>query len=136
MITFSESDTEADTTVDDTEATVDDADVELDGSGAVINIYVWNKEFAQRMQAHLPGYEPASDDPEAALDGGTYNGVKVEFNQVDNADNKYQDNLDAALLAQADADADAKTEKAEKSASETAEKAEKKLAKEAKGEGK
>jgi len=100
-------DTEADTTApDDTEATVDDADVELDGSGAVINIYVWNDEFANRMKDHLPGYEAAN--PEAALDGGTYNGVKVVFNQVDNADNKYQDNLDAALLAQADAAADDK----------------------------
>ncbi len=101
-------DTEADTTAPDdtTEATVDDADVELDGSGEVINIYVWNEEFANRMKDHLPGYE--AKNPDAALDGGTYNGVEVAFNQTDNKDNKYQDNLDAALLAQADADANDK----------------------------
>ena len=102
IVSATEAATEAGTEGDTEEV----ADVELDGSGDVINIYVWNDEFANRVKDHLPGYE--ASNPDVALDGGTYDGKTVVFNQTDNSDNKYQDNLDAALLAQADANADDK----------------------------
>ena len=91
------------TAPDDTEATVKGADVELDGSGEVINIYVWDEDFAWKMQNCLPGYW--ASNPDEPLDGGTYNGVKVKFYQTRF---EYQDELDTAIFNQADADANDK----------------------------
>ena len=70
--------------------------------GKVLNIYCWNEEFKSRLTDHYPGY--------AEVDGttGTIGDVTVKWNITPSDDNAYQNNLDAALLKQADAAADDK----------------------------
>lgn len=70
--------------------------------GKVLNIYCWNEEFKSRLTDHYPGY--------TEVDGttGTIGDVTVKWNITPSADNAYQNNLDAALLKQADAAADDK----------------------------
>lgn len=70
--------------------------------GKVLNIYCWNEEFKSRITDHYSGYE--------AIDAtsGTIGDVTVKWNITPNADNAYQNNLDATLLKQADAAADDK----------------------------
>ena len=80
--------------------------------GKVLNIYVWNTEFASRVTEHLPGYE-CSD---ATLDDngnhanptadGTWNGITVKWHVTANEGNAYQDNLDSVLDKQASASGD------------------------------
>lgn len=65
--------------------------------GKVVNIYCWNDEFQSRYEAY------AADLAEA-------HGVEVNFVIVANENNAYQNNLDAALLAQADAADDEKVD--------------------------
>ncbi len=70
--------------------------------GKVLNIYCWNEEFKSRITDHYPGYEE--------VDGtnGKIGDVAVKWNITPNENNAYQNNLDAALLKQADAAADDK----------------------------
>lgn len=70
--------------------------------GKVLNIYVWNEEFMTRVTDHYPGYE--------VVDGttGKIGDVTVKWNVTPNAENAYQNNLDAALEKQASAAADDK----------------------------
>ncbi len=70
--------------------------------GKVLNIYCWNEEFKSRLTDHYPGY--------TEVDGttGTIGDVTVKWNITPSDDNAYQNNLDAALLKQADAAADDK----------------------------
>ncbi|MBE5849622.1 MAG: ABC transporter substrate-binding protein [Lachnospiraceae bacterium] len=70
--------------------------------GKVLNIYCWNEEFKTRLTDHYPGYEE--------VDGthGKIGDIDVVWNITPSADNAYQNNLDAALLKQADAPADEK----------------------------
>lgn len=70
--------------------------------GKIFNIYCWNEEFKSRLTDHYPGYE--------AVDGttGKIGDVTVKWNITPSDDNAYQNNLDAALLKQADAAADDK----------------------------
>jgi len=70
--------------------------------GKILNIYCWNEEFKSRLTDHYPGYE--------AVDGttGKIGDVTVKWNITPSDDNAYQNNLDAKLLAQADAGADDK----------------------------
>lgn len=70
--------------------------------GKVLNIYCWNVEFQSRVTAHYPGYE------EVDATTGKIGDVTVVWNITANADNAYQNNLDATLLGQADAAADDK----------------------------
>lgn len=70
--------------------------------GSVLNIYCWNEEFKSRVTAHYPGYT------EVDATHGTIGDVSVVWNITANQDNAYQNNLDAALLKQADAAADDK----------------------------
>lgn len=65
--------------------------------GKVVNIYAWNEEFKGRYEAY-------------AADLAEKHGVTVNFVIVANENNAYQNNLDAALLAQADAAADDKVD--------------------------
>ncbi|MCM1307404.1 MAG: ABC transporter substrate-binding protein [Butyrivibrio sp.] len=62
-----------------------------EGEGKVLNIYVWNEEFKERVEEFYPGYEK--------VDGttGKIGDVQVNFVIVENKDNKYQDNLDMQL---------------------------------------
>lgn len=65
--------------------------------GKVVNIYTWNEEFIDRYKAY-------ASDLEAK------HGVTVNFVTVANENNAYQNNLDASLMAQADAAADDKVD--------------------------
>ena len=65
--------------------------------GKVVNIYCWNEEFKGRYEAY-------------AADLAEKHGVTVNFVIVANENNAYQNNLDAALLAQAEAAADDKVD--------------------------
>ena len=72
------------------------------GEGKVLNIYAWNEEFKSRLISHYPGYEE--------VDGttGKIGDIDVKWNITPSENNAYQNNLDAALLKQADASADEK----------------------------
>ena len=83
------------------EAAADDAAAAAGDEGKVLNIYVWNEEFASRMTAHYPGYE--ANDKDNVLAGGKIGDVTVNFVQTANQDNAYQNKLDEDILAQADA---------------------------------
>lgn len=76
-----------------------------DAEGTVLNIWCWNTEFQDRFNAYYPGVkEVAEDKSTTTLEDGTV----VQWTINPNENNNYQDKLDEALLAQADADADSK----------------------------
>jgi len=70
-------------------------------AGKVINIYCWNNEFPNRMMDHYPGF--TANDPADSTKGGKIGDYTVNFVVTDNKDNMYQNKLDEALVAQADA---------------------------------
>ena len=70
-------------------------------AGKVINIYCWNNEFPNRMMDHYPGF--IANDPADSTKGGKIGDYTVNFVVTDNKDNMYQNKLDEALVAQADA---------------------------------
>lgn len=75
--------------------------------GKVINIYSWNNEFSQRVQAVY------SEVKETSADGTvTYlnDGTEIHWIINPNQDGVYQQKLDEALLNQADAAADDKVD--------------------------
>ena len=92
-----------------------DADAEQDGTdavsdtdeGKVINIYSWNNEFSQRVQAVYPEVKETSSDGTV-----TYlkDGTEIHWIINPNQDGVYQQKLDEALLNQADAAADDKVD--------------------------
>ncbi len=76
-----------------------------DEAGKVLNIWCWNDEFQSRFNDYYPEVKKVSDDKSTTtLNDGTV--VKWTINP--NEGNNYQDKLDEALLAQADAAADDK----------------------------
>lgn len=93
--------TTTDTTTDD--ATTDTADAATEGK--VLNIYTWNTEFIERLENCYPGYEVV--EPTVS---GKIGDVEVKYTTVASDNNGYQDNLDATLLAQADAADDDKVD--------------------------
>ena len=72
--------------------------------GSVLNVKVWNTEFISRVTDHYPGYEAIDDTT------GKIGDVEVHWQITANEGNAYQDNLDQALLSQADAAADDKVD--------------------------
>ena len=85
----------------DEAATTDEGAAE----GSTLNIWCWNDEFQSRFNDYYPEVaEVAEDKSTTTLNDGTV--VKWTINPNEN--NNYQDKLDEALLAQADADADSK----------------------------
>ncbi len=85
---------------EDAEATV------LNEEGAVLNIRVWNDEFIGRFRNYYPGYLKTNEDGSDLLDDGTI----VNWIQVANDNNGYQNALDTALQNQDNADADDKVD--------------------------
>lgn len=75
--------------------------------GKVINIYSWNNEFSQRVQAVYPQVKETSKDGTI-----TYlkDGTEIHWIINPNQDGVYQQKLDEALLNQADAAADDKVD--------------------------
>ena len=76
-----------------------------EAEGSTLNIWCWNDEFQSRFNDYYPEVAEVADDKSTTtLNDGTV--VKWTINP--NEGNNYQDKLDEALLAQADADADSK----------------------------
>ena len=84
------------------EETAEEVVEEASAEGKVLNIYCWNEEFKTRLTDHYPGYE------EVDATHGKIGDVDVVWNITPSTDNAYQNNLDEALLKQADAAADDK----------------------------
>ncbi len=73
---------------------------ELSSGGEVLNVWCWNDEFQSRFNDYYPEVkEVAEDKSTTTLNDGTVVKWTIEANQ----DNNYQNKLDAALEAQADA---------------------------------
>lgn len=75
--------------------------------GKVINIYSWNDEFRQRVEAVYPEVEKTSDDGTVTT---LKDGTEIHWIINPNQDGVYQQKLDEALLNQADAAADDKVD--------------------------
>lgn len=75
--------------------------------GKVINIYVWNNEFRERVEAIYPEVEKTSDDGTVTT---LKDGTEIHWIVNPNQDGVYQQKLDEALLKQADAAADDKVD--------------------------
>lgn len=75
---------------------------EVEDGGKVLNIYCWNEEFKSRVKDHYPGYE------EVDATNGKIGDVSVVWNITPSDDNAYQNNLDSALMKQAEKSADDK----------------------------
>ncbi|MCR4995725.1 MAG: ABC transporter substrate-binding protein [Butyrivibrio sp.] len=84
------------------DAPASDAPAAAGDEGKVLNIYCWNEEFKSRVADHYPGYT------ETDATSGKIGDVTVKWNITPNENNAYQNNLDEALLKQADAAADDK----------------------------
>lgn len=84
-----------------TESGADTAEeTQVSEEGKVLNVYCWNDEFQRRVTAHYPGYEKVDETT------GKIGDVTVNWLITANADNAYQNNLDAHLLEQDSAAAD------------------------------
>ena len=75
------------------------------GEGKVINIYSWNDEFRQRVEAVYPEVEKTSEDGTVTT---LKDGTEIHWIVNPNQDGVYQQKLDEAMLKQADAAADDK----------------------------
>lgn len=81
--------------------------VEQTEEGKVINVYAWNDEFRQRVEAVYPEVKETSEDGSiTTLNDGT----EIHWIINPNQDGVYQQKLDEALLRQADASADEKVD--------------------------
>ena len=75
--------------------------------GKVINIYSWNDEFRERLEAVYPEVESTSKDGTVTT---LKDGTEIHWIINPNQDGVYQQKLDEALMKQADADTDAKVD--------------------------
>lgn len=75
--------------------------------GKIINIYSWNDEFRQRLEAVYPQVESTSKDGTVTK---LKDGCEIHWIINPNQDGVYQQKLDEALLKQADASADDKVD--------------------------
>lgn len=85
----------------------DSGDTPAGGEGKVINIYSWNSEFSQRVNAVYPEVEEVSEDGTVTK---LKDGTEIHWIINPNQDGVYQQKLDEALLNQADAAADDKVD--------------------------
>lgn len=75
--------------------------------GGVINIYSWNQEFRERLEAVYPEVEETSQDGTVTI---LKDGTEIHWIINPNEDGVYQQKLDEALLRQADASTDDKVD--------------------------
>ncbi|MDD7728918.1 MAG: carbohydrate ABC transporter substrate-binding protein [Clostridia bacterium] len=75
--------------------------------GKVINIYSWNDEFRQRVEAVYPEVEKTSEDGTVTT---LKDGTEIHWIINPNQDGVYQQKLDEALINQADASDDDKVD--------------------------
>jgi hypothetical protein len=85
-------------------ATSEAAPAEAADEGKTLNIQCWNEEFKSRITDHYPGYE------EVDATHGKIGDVNVVWTITPTENNAYQNNLDAILPSNADADADNKVD--------------------------
>lgn len=83
------------------------ASVSSGDEGKVINIYSWNDEFRERLEAVYPEVEETSKDGTVTT---LKDGTEIHWIINPNQDGVYQQKLDEALLKQADASADDKVD--------------------------
>lgn len=81
--------------------------VHAEEEGKVINIYSWNDEFRQRVEAVYSEVEKTSDDGTVTT---LKDGTEIHWIVNPNQDGVYQQKLDEALMNQADAAADDKVD--------------------------
>lgn len=81
--------------------------VHADEEGKVINIYSWNDEFRQRLEAVYPEVKETSKDGTVTT---LNDGIEIHWIINPNQDGVYQQKLDEALMNQADASADDKVD--------------------------
>lgn len=81
--------------------------VHADEEGKVINIYSWNDEFRQRLEAVYPEVKETSKDGTVTT---LKDGTEIHWIINPNQDGVYQQKLDEALMNQADASADDKVD--------------------------
>ena len=81
--------------------------VRADEEGKVINIYSWNDEFRQRLEAVYPEVQETSKDGTVTT---LKDGTEIHWIINPNQDGVYQQKLDEALMNQADASADDKVD--------------------------
>ena len=77
------------------------------GEGKVINIYSWNNEFRERVEAVYPEVKETSSDGTVTI---LNDGTEIHWIINPNQDGVYQQKLDEALMKQADAAADDKVD--------------------------
>lgn len=75
--------------------------------GKVINIYSWNDEFRERLEAIYPEVESTSKDGTVTT---LKDGTEIHWIINPNQDGVYQQKLDEALMKQADVDTDDKVD--------------------------
>ncbi len=75
--------------------------------GKVLNIYSWNEEFRERLEAVYPEVESTSKDGTVTT---LKDGTEIHWIINPNQDGVYQQKLDEALLQQADASTDDKVD--------------------------
>lgn len=81
--------------------------VHADEEGKVINIYSWNDEFRQRLEAVYPEVKETSKDGTVTT---LKDGTEIHWIINPNQDGVYQQKLDEALMNQADVSADDKVD--------------------------
>ncbi len=90
-----------------TAATMVPATVQAAEEGKVINIYSWNDEFRERIEAVYPEVKETSKDGTVTT---LKDGTEIHWIINPNQDGVYQQKLDEALMNQADASADDKVD--------------------------
>ena len=73
--------------------------------GKILNIWCWNDEFQSRFNDYYPEVESVAEDKSTTT---LKDGTVVKWTINPNQDNNYQNKLDEALMAQADASEDNK----------------------------
>lgn len=84
-----------------------DTGAEGGSEGKVINVYSWNDEFRERVEAVYSEVEKTSDDGTVTT---LKDGTEIHWIVNPNQDGVYQQKLDEALLKQADVSADDKVD--------------------------
>lgn len=87
--------------------TMTPAAVQAAEEGKVINIYSWNNEFRERIEAVYPEVEKTSEDGTVTT---LKDGTEIHWIINPNQDGVYQQKLDEALMNQADVSADDKVD--------------------------
>lgn len=98
--TETEAEADTDASAEEAEADGEAEPVEMGEEGKVINIYCWNNEFRERVEAVYPEVESTSSDGSVTT---LKDGTEIHWIINPNQDGVYQQKLDEALMNQATA---------------------------------